>query len=87
MSSKRAGFEARNGAVKAAIAAAQGVGSIKGKSAATNKGGPLARAVGLTVRLDSATHEQLRSIAFKKRVSIHSLLLEGVDFILRKQGN
>jgi len=87
MSSKRAGFEARNSSVQAALAAAQGAASGKGKSAATGKGAPLERAVGLTVRLDSSTHEQLRSIAFKKRVSIHSLLLEGVDLVLRKQSN
>ena len=44
-----------------------------------------AKPVGLSVRLDHDTHEALRRIAFDERVSIHSLLMEGVDLVLKKR--
>ena len=47
--------------------------------------GEKAKPVGLSVRLDHDTHEALRRIAFDERVSIHSLLMEGVDVVLKKR--
>lgn len=44
-----------------------------------------ARPVALSVRLDAETHEALRLIAFERRVSIHSLLLEGVRIVLKQE--
>jgi len=38
----------------------------------------------LSVRLDRSVHEKLRRIAFERRVSIHSLLIEGVDTVCKK---
>lgn len=48
--------------------------------------------VGLTVRLDQTMHEKLLDLAHdltkqrRKRVSIHSLLMEGIDLMLAKHG-
>ena len=42
------------------------------------------RQVMLSVRLDPAMHQELRRIAYERHVSIHSLLLEGVDAVRKK---
>jgi predicted DNA-binding ribbon-helix-helix protein len=42
------------------------------------------RQVMLSVRLDPAMHQELRRIAYERRVSIHSLLIEGVDTVRKK---
>lgn len=75
---KRTGLEARSSAITAAITAGT---HPKGKNATAAQEG---RSVGLTVRLQPKIHDQLRKLAFDRRVSIHSLILEGVDFIIRK---
>jgi hypothetical protein len=38
------------------------------------------------VRLDADRYEQLRTLGFDARRSQHSLLLDGVDLVLRKYG-
>jgi hypothetical protein len=46
--------------------------------------------VGLSVRLDPVTHERLMDLAHdlskqnRQRVSIHALLLEGVDLVFKR---
>jgi len=69
---KRAGLQARSASVKAAMEAGRDKDPPKGK--------PVLQ----TVRLDPERHELLRTIAFHERVSMHSLLIEGVDMVLAK---
>lgn len=81
---KRASLSARKGAVQAATAASEAESTGGGKK------------VGLAVRLDLDRHEQLQDLANSLtrqsrregggRVSIHSLLLEGVDLVMAKYG-
>jgi hypothetical protein len=76
---KRTGLLARSGSIKAAIVAANGEITAGKKNTAKARARQLrGKAVGLTLRLDQDTHGRLRKIAFEERVSIHSLLLEGV---------
>jgi predicted DNA-binding ribbon-helix-helix protein len=84
MVSKRVGLKARSSSIQAAITASKGEApsnkqavEAKGK---VSKGKP----IGLSVRLEPEMHDQLRKIAFEKRVSIHSLILEGLEVVLRK---
>jgi hypothetical protein len=79
---KRSGLSARSGAIQAAIVAAKGEAAADSKNAAKAKSTQsLGKTVGLTVRLDQRTHDRLRKIAFDERVSIHSLLLEGLESV------
>lgn len=48
---------------------------------------PLSAVVPLSVRLPRDAHESLRRIAFDRRVSIHSLILEGVEKVLAERGH
>lgn len=52
------------------------------KETYTEKAEP--RTIGLSLRLNPETHEVLRRIAFDRRVSIHSLLLEGVAAVIQQ---
>lgn len=86
---KRTGLKARTSSIQAAIVAAGAAGTAEKKNAPTGRIAPETaneKPVGLSVRLTAETHEVLRRIAFERRVSIHSLLLEGVDFVIRKHG-
>jgi hypothetical protein len=47
---------------------------------------PAGKPVATTVRLDTERYERLRTLGFNARRSQHSLLLEGVDLVLRKYG-
>ena len=82
---KKSSLRARNSSIQAAMAAATGSdrpakkNAPQGKEAASDE-----KLIGLSVRLKPETHEQLRKIAFDRRVSIHSLFLEGIDFVVRK---
>ena len=73
---KKAGLRARSASVQAAMSVAQPdeTSSAPAKTVAT------------TVRLDADRHEQLRTLAFHDRRSMHSLLVEGVDLVLAKHG-
>ena len=84
---KRPGLAARNGAVQAALNAAKTTAPPPATMAKEilEESKPKAKPVGLTVRLDPATHEELRRIAFNERVSIHALLLEGIDLVLKNR--
>lgn len=82
---KRSGLLARSGSIRAAIVAAKGEGKAENDDALNARTGQRRRkTVGLTLRLDERTHDRLRTIAFKKRVSIHSLLLDGVQAALKQ---
>lgn len=53
--------------------------------AATGRAGK-GKTTGLTLRLDDDRYERLRKLAFDKRVPMHDLMLQGVDYVLgRKQ--
>ncbi len=69
---KKAGLRARSASVKAAMSVADEVPAAAGKPVTT------------TVRLDPDRHDQLRTLAFHTRRSMHSLLVEGVDLVLAK---
>ena len=93
MTGKRPGLRARSDAVKAALAADHGADAPPGAEEAAPPSppptpAPLERAkpVGLSVRLPPEIHEELRTVAFERRVSIHALLMEGVDAVLKKYG-
>ena len=47
---------------------------------------PSGKTIATTVRLDPDRHEQLRTLSFHSRRSMHSLLLEGMDLVLKKHG-
>jgi predicted HicB family RNase H-like nuclease len=55
---------------------------IKPEKAEPAKG----RKVNLPLRLSPEVHDSLRRIAFERRISLHSLLMEGVADILRRHG-
>ena len=44
------------------------------------------KVVNLPLRLSPAQHDALRKIAYEQRVSLHSLVLEGVASVLQKHG-
>lgn len=86
--SKRTSLKARSSSIEAAMTAAHSVDQSRGKRAAAGKAGVHSGGlVGLSVRLTPKTHDDLRKIAFDRRVSIHSLLLEGVEFVIRKHSS
>ena len=65
---------------------AQSTRSRSAKSVADEQAEPSGRTIATTVRLDPDRHEQLRTLSFHSRRSMHSLLLEGVDLVLKKHG-
>ena len=71
---KKPGLRARSAAAQAAMSVADTATAPAGKPRAT------------TVRLDTERYERLRTLGFNARRSQHSLLLEGVDLVLRKYG-
>lgn len=84
---KRTSLKARNASVQAAMVAAKGNDEPAKKSTTAAKGKPVGgKPVGLSIRLAPDTHDALRKIAFERRVSIHSLFLEGVNFVVEKYG-
>jgi len=72
---KKPGLKARSASVKAAMSVAHDDHEI-----------PAGKTVAASLRLDPERHDALRTIAFNTRRSIHSLLLEGVDAVLKKHG-
>ena len=40
--------------------------------------------VGLTLRLPPETHDTLRRIAFEQRRSLHAVVMEGVELVVKK---
>ncbi len=56
------------------------------KSVADDQAEQSGKTIATSVRLDPDRHERLRTIAFHSRRSMHSLLLEGVDLVLKKHG-
>ncbi len=71
---KKPGLRARSAAAQAAMSVVDTTAAPAGKPIAT------------TVRLDTERYEQLRTLGFNARRSQHSLLLEGVDLVLKKYG-
>ena len=71
---KKPGLRARSAAAQAAMSVVDTATAPAGKPRAT------------TVRLDTDRYEQLRTLGFNARRSQHSLLLEGVDLLLKKYG-
>ena len=76
---KKPGLNARSNSVQAAIDAG---GTIEHQETAP---GGTVKLIGLSMRLDADRHEALRLIAFQERCSLHSLLLEGVDRIIKNR--
>lgn len=82
---KRTSLKARNASVQAAMKAAKGNEQSSEKSpSAVKDAAKNGKLVGLTIRLSQDMHEKLRKISFERRVSIHSLFLEGVEFVSKK---
>lgn len=79
---KRAGLSARTRTLQAALTVSSpetpAVGEAPAKPPAPDK------PVVTSVRLSSAMHERLRRIAFERRVSLHTLLIEGVETVLSR---
>lgn len=80
---KRVGLSARGSAVQAALIAGAGDGKAEAEPAPEKPAE--ADKVAMTVRLDGERHEALRRLAFDRRVSIHRLLVEGVDLVLGRR--
>jgi predicted HicB family RNase H-like nuclease len=70
---KKPGLKARSASVKAAMSVAH-----------DEPEKPTGKTVAASLRLDPERHEVLRTIAFNTRRSLHSLLLEGVDEVVKK---
>jgi hypothetical protein len=89
---KRPGLSARNTSVQAALLAHKTTEEEQPLEAAAPPAPERGRPVGLSVRLDPATHERLMDLAHdlskqkRQRVSIHALLLEGVDLVFKRYG-
>lgn len=66
----------------ATIAASTKTAKGKGKAAEVDAGA----VVGLTTRIPVAMHDRLRDYAHENRVSINSLILEGLEWRLKKGG-
>lgn len=82
---KRTSLKARSASVQAAMVAAGENDKPSAKNATAGKPvAPNSKPIGLTVRLTSDQHEAMRKIAFNRRVSIHSLIMEGVNFVTKK---
>jgi hypothetical protein len=77
---KNPGLGARKGSVEAALAASRITSPAA--AAAPEASAPV---VPLSVRLPKAMHEVLRKIAFDRRVSIHSLILEGIEKVIAEK--
>jgi hypothetical protein len=75
---KNPGLSARHESVGAALAAS---GAVTPQPATAEGGG----IVPISVRLPRQVHESLRQIAFDRRVSIHSLILDGIGRVIREQ--
>jgi hypothetical protein len=85
MTLKKPGLRARSSSVQAALVAAKGEDQAPAPAATLTTPAPArVKPVGLSVRLPTEVHDELRTIAFERRVSIHALLMEGVDAVLRK---
>jgi hypothetical protein len=81
---KRPGLAARSSSIAAAMTAASATAMEEAPAPA-----PVAaviekvKPIGLTLRLEPPLHDQLRKIAFDERTSIHSLLLEAVEHVIK----
>jgi hypothetical protein len=75
---KNSGLGARRGTVGATL----GTSRVKAPSSVPVPP-PI---VPLSVRLPKSTHDVLRKMAFDRRVSIHSLILEGVEKVIAEKG-
>lgn len=84
MNERRTGLAARSSAVTAAMTASSDKGGSTRKVPSKDKETSVEKPIGLSVRLTTELHEALRKIAYEQRVSIHSLLLEGVETVIRK---
>jgi hypothetical protein len=81
MKTKNPGLGARQGTVAAALAA-------RGQSSPEPEAGEI---VALSVRLPKATHDTLRRIVFEEgnrgsKISIHSLILDGIAREMKARG-
>ena len=75
---KNPGLGARMGSVEAALA----VSRVEAPSVSR----PPDSVVPLSVRLPRPIHDALRKIAYDRRVSIHSLILEGIVTVIKEKG-
>lgn len=57
--------------------------TVRAAAAASGKG-EKGRTVGLTLRLDTDRWQRLRLLAIERNTKMHTLMLEGVDFVLAK---
>jgi hypothetical protein len=89
MTAKKPGLRARSSSVQAALVAAKGEDHVTSTAAdpaptSTAPAPSRTKPVVLSARLPPEMHEELRTIAFERRVSIHALLMEGVETVLKK---
>ena len=70
---KRAGLRARQTTVQSALDAAGMVDAEKGER------------IAIGARVDVSIHDALREIAFRDRVSINSLIIEGLEYVIDKR--
>ena len=77
---KNPGLSARTTSVSAALEAS----SSQPERAVPGK--PADKGVAISVRFPTASHEALRRIAFEQRVSINSLIMAGVEHIIKQRG-
>jgi hypothetical protein len=81
---KRTGLAARSSTIQAAMAASPDQAPSANGHAQEQSTPPPGGKIGLSVRLNPRQHDALRRISYDERVSIHTLLLEGVESVIGK---
>jgi len=73
---KKPGLTARGDAVQAALKAGAGDSPAEPDSPGDR--------VGISIRMDGATHDELRRIAYETRTSIQKLVMQGIKSVISK---
>jgi hypothetical protein len=74
---KNPGLGARRGSIDAALAVS---------TASSEASPPEEKPVAISIRFPKPIHDELRRIAYEQRVSIHSLILAGVQHVIEERG-
>ena len=60
--------------------------AVAGKSILQDQLPPAGKIIQQTLYLLPAVHDQLRTLAFHRRVKMHTIVMEGLDAIFRESG-
>lgn len=80
MTTKRASLGSRGNLVQSALSETKSPASSPEADVSTPKEKP----IGIGIRMTPSQHEELRRISYETRLSLNSLLLEGVEHVIKK---